>query len=111
MVLQYRNNANCSGKCLTFYCVRLKKSHIFAADKFLDMKDFALLIVFFLLVASCGSRPEPNQDLLLAYEFVQKGEFDTARTIAQNVPLVTEADSAMYIIVDGAYAAASPDFD
>ena len=110
-MLQYRNNANCSGKCLAFYCVRLKKSHIFAADKFLDMKDFALLIVFFLFIASCGSRPEPNQDLLLAYEFVQKGEFDTARTIAQNAPLVTEADSAMYSIVDGAYAAASPDFD
>ena len=57
-----------------------------------------------MLLVACGERPLPNQDLILAYEYVKKGEFSTSKKIADNAPRLTTADSAMYSIIEGAFA-------
>ena len=60
-----------------------------------------------MFLAACGERPLPNQDLLTAYEFIKKGEFDTAKAVADAAPRLTDADSALYNIVCGAEAVAN----
>ena len=81
-----------------------KKRPIFVAEIIETMKLFKLLILFLLLLAACGKIPQPNQNLILAYEYVANGEFDTAKIIADNAPRITAADSAMYRIIEGAFA-------
>ncbi len=71
----------------------------------------ALFFIITLLIVSCGKQPQPNQDLLSAYEFIKKGEFEKAKIIAEKSPQKTDADSAMFSIVVGAAAIANSDFD
>lgn len=63
------------------------------------MKILKHLIIFSVFLAACCDNPQPNQDLLSAYEFVKKGEFDAAKTIAKNTSCLTDADSALFRIV------------
>ena len=74
------------------------------------MKFLKLLIALTLFWVACGERPLPNQDLLSAYELIKKGEFDTAKVVADAAPRLTDADSAMYILVRGAAAGADMDY-
>ena len=60
-------------------------------------------------LVACGERPLPNQDLLSAYEFLKKGEIDTAKVIADKAERLTAADSAMFLIVRGAFTAITMD--
>ena len=71
------------------------------------MKSLKLLIIFSVFLVACGERPLPNQELMSAYEFLIKGEIDTARIIAEKAERLTIADSALYNIVCGAVAAAN----
>ncbi len=66
----------------------------------------ALFFIITLLIVSCGKQPQPNQELLSAYELIKKGDFKTAKTLAENSPCLTAADSAMYCIVRWAKVAA-----
>ena len=66
----------------------------------------ALFFIIALLIVSCGKQPQPNQELLSAYELIKKGDFKTAKTLAENSPCLTAADSAMYCIVRWAKVAA-----
>ena len=43
-------------------------------------------ITALLLIISCGEKMQPNQDLNLAFEYIKKGDFVTARTLADNAP-------------------------
>lgn len=67
------------------------------------MRVLFFIAVLFLIV-SCGEKPQPNQDLLSAYELLKKGEFEKAQTLADSAEVLTEADSALYCIVSGAIA-------
>ena len=60
---------------------------------------FAFFIAALLLIISCGKKPQPNQDLNLAFEYIKKGDFLTARTLADNAPRQNAADSAVYCMV------------
>ena len=60
-------------------------------------------------LVACGERPLPNQDLLSAYEFLKKGGIDTAKIIAEKAERLTIADSAMFLIVRGAFAVITMD--
>ena len=71
-----------------------------------NSKMRALFFIITLLIVSCGKQPQPNQELLSAYEFIKKGDFKTAKTLAENSPCLTAADSAMYCIVRWAKVAA-----
>ena len=71
----------------------------------------ALFFIIALLIVSCGKQPQPNQDLLSAYELIKKGEFYKANIIAENAPLKNDADSSLFCIVVGAVAVANLDFD
>ena len=89
-----------------------KKCRIFAAEKiFFAMKLLKILIIFSVILAACGKHPLPNQDLMSAYEYLKKGEIDTAKKIAENAPCITAADSAMLCIVRGGVAVVVSDFD
>ena len=64
-------------------------------------------ITALLLIISCGEKMQPNQDLNLAFEYIKKGDFVTARTLADNAPQKNAADSAIYCMVRWAEAAIS----
>ena len=62
-----------------------KKCRIFATENiFLAMKLLKLIIIMTVFLVACGERPLPNQDLLSAYEFLKKGEIDTAKVIRKS---------------------------
>ncbi|MBO7566115.1 MAG: hypothetical protein J6T60_03345 [Bacteroidales bacterium] len=73
------------------------------------MKLLKLIIIITVFLVACGESPRPNQDLLSAYEFLKKGEIDTAKIIAEKAERLTDADSAMFLIVRGAFAAITMD--
>ena len=87
-----------------------KKRPIFVAEINGTMKFFKLLIWFLILLAACGKPPQPNQDLQTAFECIKKGDFNTAKTLAENAPRQTTADSAMYCIVRWAKIAADSEW-
>jgi type II secretory pathway pseudopilin PulG len=64
-------------------------------------------IAAFLFMVACGEKPQPNQDLLSAYELLKKGELNAAKLLAEKSERKTEADDALFNIVRGAVAAAT----
>ncbi|MBQ5540350.1 MAG: hypothetical protein IIU03_08965, partial [Bacteroidales bacterium] len=64
-------------------------------------------IAAFLFLVACGEKPQPNRDLLSAYELLKKGELNAAKLLAEKSERKTEADDALFYIVRGAVAAAT----
>ncbi|MCR4560797.1 MAG: hypothetical protein K5685_12035 [Bacteroidales bacterium] len=64
-------------------------------------------IAAFLFMVACGENPQPNQDLLSAYELLKKGELNAAKLLAEKSERKTKADDALFYIVRGAVAAAT----
>lgn len=75
------------------------------------MKLQKLILFLMVILASCGAKMQPNQDLLSAYEFIKIGEYDTAQAIASNAPLITVADSAYFNLISGITAICKYDWN